>query len=356
MTRRSRGRSPVRPGGIRTQRYPASAREDRGETTDRLEARRELDSDWLDSCDQVDAAIHEDDEALPARRRLRTHGDLVYEVALSVEVARKLEGRAGLLRRSHPSVWVADSRLFGFKDPLPGPPCAGSGGRWRAAHASAAGRVPGPAGLGRGGVRRGGGGGLRPARPSGCRGLDGGPGRGGRAHPLRSASPCGAVRVGNGPGPVERGRGRVAPRLGGSEAGPPARPRGAGGRPRARRSLRPRSAARRRRGTALGGGPRRARAGGTRSGGRQSGGVVRDDAVARPGPPTRSAWTRSASRCRPSRSRRCWRPAAGCSRACRRSAGEATGATRLLAPFRRRARWCAGWTAGWWRTRRPSPA
>ena len=119
MTRRSRGRSLVRPGGIRTQRYPASGREDRGETMDRLEARRELDSDWLDSCDQVDAAIHEDDEALPTRRRLRTHGDLVYEVALSIEVARNLEGRAGLLRRSHPSVWVADSRLFGFKDPLP---------------------------------------------------------------------------------------------------------------------------------------------------------------------------------------------------------------------------------------------
>ena len=109
----------MRPGGYRTQRYPAPAPEDRGETTDRLEARRESQSDWLDSCDQADAAIHEDDEALPARRRLRTHGDLVYEVALSVEIARKLEGRAGLLRRSHPSVWVADSRLFGVKDPLP---------------------------------------------------------------------------------------------------------------------------------------------------------------------------------------------------------------------------------------------
>ena len=119
MTRRSGGRSFVRPDGYRTQRYPASAPEDRGETTDRLEARRESESDWLDSCDQADAAIHEDDEALPTRRRLRTHGDLVYEVALSVEVARRLEGRAGLLRRSHPSVWVADSRLFGFKDPLP---------------------------------------------------------------------------------------------------------------------------------------------------------------------------------------------------------------------------------------------
>ncbi len=119
MTRRSGGRSFERPGGYRTQRYPASAPEDRGETTDRLEARRESQSDWLDSCDQADAAIHEDDEALPQRRRLRTHGDLVYEVALSVEVARKLEGRGGLLRRSHPSVWVADSRLFGFRDPLP---------------------------------------------------------------------------------------------------------------------------------------------------------------------------------------------------------------------------------------------
>ena len=119
MTRRSGGRSFVRPGGYRTQRYPASAPEDRGETTDRLEARRESQSDWLDACDQADAAIHEDDGALPTRRRLRTHGDLVYEVALSVEVARKLEGRAGLLRRSHPSVWVADSRLFGFRDPLP---------------------------------------------------------------------------------------------------------------------------------------------------------------------------------------------------------------------------------------------
>ena len=60
-----------------------------------------------------------DDESLPQRRRLRTHGDLVYEVALSIEIARKLEGRAGFLRRSHPSIWVADGRLFGFRDPLP---------------------------------------------------------------------------------------------------------------------------------------------------------------------------------------------------------------------------------------------
>lgn len=119
MARRGRFRQAVGPGGFRTQRYPEFAPGDRGETTDRLEARRTADSDWLDTCDQVDAAIDPDDEALPRRRRLRTHGDLVYEVALSVEIARKLEGRAGLLRRSHPSIWVADSRLFGFRDPLP---------------------------------------------------------------------------------------------------------------------------------------------------------------------------------------------------------------------------------------------
>ena len=163
MTRRSGNRSFVRPGGYRTQRYPASAPEDRGETTDRLEARRELQSDWLDSCDQADAAIHEDDDALPTRRRLRTHGDLVYEVALSVEVARRLEGRGGLLRRSHPSVWVADSRLFGFKDPLPDR-------RARALEVDGALRTHQlqdafreSAGLGHGGVRRGGGARLRPA-------------------------------------------------------------------------------------------------------------------------------------------------------------------------------------------------
>ena len=119
MARRGRFRQAARPGGLRTQRYPEFAPEDRGETTDRLEARRTADSDWLDACDQVDARIDPDDEALPQRRRLRTHGDLVYEVALSIEIARKLEGRAGLLRRSHPSLWVADSRLFGFRDPLP---------------------------------------------------------------------------------------------------------------------------------------------------------------------------------------------------------------------------------------------
>ncbi len=119
MARRGRFRQAVGPGRLRTQRLPESPAVDRGETTDRLEARRTANSDWLDACDQVDARIDPDDEALPQRRRLRTHGDLVYEVALSVEIARKLEGRAGLLRRSHPSLWVADSRLFGFRDPLP---------------------------------------------------------------------------------------------------------------------------------------------------------------------------------------------------------------------------------------------
>ena len=119
MARRGRFRQAAGPGGVRTQRYPEFAADDRGQTTDRLEARRDADSDWLDTCDQVDARIDPDDESLPRRRRLRTHGDLVYEVALSIEIARKLEGRAGLLRRSHPSIWVADSRLFGFRDPLP---------------------------------------------------------------------------------------------------------------------------------------------------------------------------------------------------------------------------------------------
>ena len=119
MARRGRSRQAVHPGGLRTQRYPEFAPEDRGETTDRLEARRAAESDRLDACDQVDAAIDPDDESLPQRRRLRTHGDLVYEVALSIETARKLEGRAGFLRRSHPSIWVADGRLFGFRDPLP---------------------------------------------------------------------------------------------------------------------------------------------------------------------------------------------------------------------------------------------
>ena len=119
MARRRRFRQAVGPGGLRTQRYPESAPGDRGETTDRLEARRTANSDWLDTCDQVDAQIDPDDDALPQRRRLRTHGDLVYEVALSVEIARKLEGRVDFPRRSHPSIWVADSRLFGFRDPLP---------------------------------------------------------------------------------------------------------------------------------------------------------------------------------------------------------------------------------------------
>ena len=119
MARRGRSRQAVRPGGVRTQRYPEFAPGDRGETTDRLEARRGAESDRLDACDQVDAAIDPDDEALPQRPRLRTHGDLVYEVALSVEIGRRLEGRVDFPRRSHPSIWVADSRLFGFRDPLP---------------------------------------------------------------------------------------------------------------------------------------------------------------------------------------------------------------------------------------------
>ena len=119
MTRRpSRGhRASLRPGGARAQRYPDRVPDDRGLTTDRLEAEREGQSDWLDARDQIDAAVQPDDPSLPQRRRLRTHGDLVYEVALSVEIGRRVEGRGGFLRRSHPSIWVADSRLFGFADP-----------------------------------------------------------------------------------------------------------------------------------------------------------------------------------------------------------------------------------------------
>ena len=119
MTRRpSRGhRASLRPGGARAQRYPDQVPDDRGLTTDLLEAEREGQSDWLDARDQIDAGVQPDDPALPQRRRLRTHGDLVYEVALSVEIGRRVEGRGGLLRRSHPSIWVADSRLFGFTDP-----------------------------------------------------------------------------------------------------------------------------------------------------------------------------------------------------------------------------------------------
>ena len=119
MARRpSRGhRATLRPGGVRAQRYPDQVPDDRGATTDRLEGERESQSDWLDKRDQLDAAVQADDPELPQRRRLRTHGDLVYEVALSVEIGRRVEGKGGVLRRSHPSIWVADSRLFGFADP-----------------------------------------------------------------------------------------------------------------------------------------------------------------------------------------------------------------------------------------------
>ena len=119
MARRpSRGhRATLRPGGVRAQRYPDQVPDDRGATTDRLERERESQSDWLDKRDQLDAAVQPDDPELPQRRRLRTHGDLVYEVALSVEIGRRVEGKGGVLRRSHPSIWVADSRLFGFADP-----------------------------------------------------------------------------------------------------------------------------------------------------------------------------------------------------------------------------------------------
>ena len=62
MAGRRRFRQAAGPGGIRTQRYPEFAPGDRGETTDRLEARREANSDWLDACDQVDARIDPDDD------------------------------------------------------------------------------------------------------------------------------------------------------------------------------------------------------------------------------------------------------------------------------------------------------
>ena len=119
MSRRpSRGhRASLRPGGVRAQRYPDQVPDDRGMPTDRLEREREAQSDWLDKRDQLDEGVQPDDPELPQRRRLRTHGDLVYEVALSVEIGRRVEGRGGVLRRSHPSIWVADSRLFGFTDP-----------------------------------------------------------------------------------------------------------------------------------------------------------------------------------------------------------------------------------------------
>ncbi len=118
MAQRGGGRDDsVGPRGIRTQRYPAFDRDDRGETTDRIDAARERDSDWLDARDQLDRRIHPDDPAVPQLVRRRTHGDLVYEVALSVEIGQKVEGRLDFPRRSHPSIWVADSRLFGFRDP-----------------------------------------------------------------------------------------------------------------------------------------------------------------------------------------------------------------------------------------------
>ena len=125
VTAQGRGRSKsgrrgdVRPGGVRTQRYGEPVSDMRGVRTDVLEEEREALSAELDGRDQVDAAIQSDDPDLPQARRRRTHGDLLYEVALCVETAARVErGDAGPPRRSPPSIWVRDSRLFGYVDPV----------------------------------------------------------------------------------------------------------------------------------------------------------------------------------------------------------------------------------------------
>ncbi|MCY4506443.1 MAG: hypothetical protein OXG35_05730 [Acidobacteria bacterium] len=125
VTAQGRGRSKsgrrgdVRPGGVRTQRYGESVRDMRGARTDVLEEEREVLSAALDERDQVDGAIQSDDPDLPQARRRRTHGDLLYEVALCVETRARVErGESGPPRRSPPSMWVRDSRLFGYVDPV----------------------------------------------------------------------------------------------------------------------------------------------------------------------------------------------------------------------------------------------
>ena len=125
VTAQGRGRSKsgrrgdVRPGGVRTQRYGETVSDMRGVRTDVLEEEREALSAQLDERDQVDAAIQSDDPDLPQARRRRTHGDLLYEVALCVETQARVErGDAGPPRRSPPSIWVKDSRLFGYVDPV----------------------------------------------------------------------------------------------------------------------------------------------------------------------------------------------------------------------------------------------
>ena len=125
VTAQGRGRSKsgrrgdVRPGGVRTQRYGESVRDMRGARTDVLEEEREALSAALDERDQVDGAIQSDDPDLPQARRRRTHGDLLYEVALCVETRARVErGESGPPRRSPPSMWVRDSRLFGYVDPV----------------------------------------------------------------------------------------------------------------------------------------------------------------------------------------------------------------------------------------------
>ena len=125
VTAQGRGRSKtgrrgdVRPGGVRTQRYGESVRDLRGVRTDVLEEEREALSAGLDERDQIDAAIQSDDPDLPQARRRRTHGDLLYEVALCVETRARVErGESGPPRRSPPSMWVQDSRLFGYVDPV----------------------------------------------------------------------------------------------------------------------------------------------------------------------------------------------------------------------------------------------
>lgn len=125
VTAQGRGRSKsgrrgdVRPGGARTQRYGEAVSDMRGVRTDVLEAEREALSEVLDERDQVDAAIQSDDPDLPQARRRRTHGDLLYEVALCVETRARVErGESGPPRRSPPSMWVRDSRLFGYVDPV----------------------------------------------------------------------------------------------------------------------------------------------------------------------------------------------------------------------------------------------
>ena len=320
---------------------------------DRVDARREAESDWLDACDQTDAAIHEDDEALPEpppppdARRPGVRGG-------ALGGGRPAAGGQGAVA---PAVASVDSGRGQPAVRLPG-------------------SVAGPA-------REGVGGGRSASRPTGCR-MRSASCRG--RVPRRSPQPWWTPAIGGTFATSAACRSRRRRRLGACATGrrstrcsrrlgpircccPPPRRCSAGCRTSGTRSTawtgrrRPWRCGMSMRACAIRTAPRWSSAPGRASGrawasrswtraartsGRGSSGRGRS-----PRCTTRWVWIRCGTRCRLPRWRRCSRPAGRSPRASARWAGPARVAIGPPARCKGASRRCGAWTRGWWPARPP---